>query len=157
MIGRLVQAADFQRLLSVPSRQRSAHFALHHVQGGPVARQRQLATRERKELSTDESQLCPEPVDDPAVNPGGEGLLGGWWGCVVPKRHARRSVTRNVLKRQIRAAVARHAARLGPGLWLVRLRSPFAVNQFPSADSAALREAARRELDHLLGQHRTAG
>jgi ribonuclease P protein component len=83
-------------------------------------------------------------VDDPAG--------GHWLGCIVPKRHARRSVTRSTLKRQIRAAVARHEDRLPSGMWLVRLRGPFAPKQYPSADSAALRCAARDELEHLLGR-----
>jgi ribonuclease P protein component len=77
---------------------------------------------------------------------------GHWLGTVVPKRHARRSVTRNLLKRQIRAALSRHAEVLTPGLWLVRLRAPFASTQFPSASSDQLRHAARDELDQLLAQ-----
>jgi len=70
----------------------------------------------------------------------------------VPKRLARRAVTRNCLKRQIRAAVQRHEDRLPFGLWLVRLRSPFAPAQFPSAGSGALRAAASAELDQLLAR-----
>ena len=35
-----------------------------------------------------------------------------WVGAVVPKRHARRAVTRSLLKRQIRGAFERHAAAL---------------------------------------------
>jgi ribonuclease P protein component len=80
---------------------------------------------------------------------------GHWLGCVVPKRHARRSVTRTVLKRQIRAAAQRHVPHLPPGLWLVRLRSPFVPAQYPSADSAALRLAARTELDQLFARAAT--
>lgn len=75
-----------------------------------------------------------------------------WLGSVVPKRHARRSVTRSLLKRQIRAAVARHRTHLPAGLWLVRLCQPFALPLFPSAASDALRRAARGELDRLLAQ-----
>lgn len=73
-----------------------------------------------------------------------------WFGAVVPKRHARRAVTRTLLKRQIRAAFERHASVLARGLWLVRLRRPLALAEFPSARSAALAAAARRELDDLL-------
>jgi ribonuclease P protein component len=73
-----------------------------------------------------------------------------WVGVVVPKRHARRSVTRSLLKREMRAGVARQAHRLAPGLWVVRLRAPFDTTAFPSAASAALRDAARAELDTLL-------
>jgi ribonuclease P protein component len=75
---------------------------------------------------------------------------GHWLGSVVPKRHARRSVTRSLLKRQIRAVASRHAARLPPGLWLVRLRAPFAAPGFVSAASTALRDAARSELELLF-------
>jgi ribonuclease P protein component len=73
-----------------------------------------------------------------------------WLGSVIPKRHARRAVTRNLLKRQVRAALARHAAALPAGLWLVRLKAPFVPAQFPSAASGALRAAARGELDTLF-------
>lgn len=76
-----------------------------------------------------------------------------WWlGAVVPKRHARRAVTRTLLKRQIRDAVARHAEQLPFGLWVVRLRAPFDPRQFPSAASNALRQAARSELDAVLAR-----
>jgi ribonuclease P protein component len=71
---------------------------------------------------------------------------------VVPKRHARRSVTRSLLKRQVRGAFERHAPGLPLGLWLVRLRQPFVVSSYPSAASGALRQAARAELDSLLAQ-----
>jgi ribonuclease P protein component len=75
-----------------------------------------------------------------------------WLGCVIPKRHARRSVTRNLLRRQVRAAMQRHQASLQPGLWLVRLRQPFVPSSFPSAASNALRTAAATELDGLLAR-----
>ena len=42
--------------------------------------------------------------------------------------------------------------RCRPGLWLVRLRTSFATQQFPSAASAALRAAAQLELDGLLAR-----
>ncbi|HKX40347.1 MAG TPA: ribonuclease P protein component [Burkholderiaceae bacterium] len=69
---------------------------------------------------------------------------------VVPKRHARRAVTRTLLKRQIRSAAQRHAAALAPGLWVVRLRAPFDRAQFASAASEPLKRAARAELDALF-------
>ena len=75
---------------------------------------------------------------------------GHWLGSVIPKRHARRSVTRNLLRRQIRAVMADQLEQLPPGLWLVRLRSPFAREAFPSAASQALRQAARAELQQLF-------
>lgn len=77
-------------------------------------------------------------------------LEGRWLGTVVPKRHARRAVTRNLLKRQMRAVVQHEAARLPPGLWVLRLKAPFDKQQFPSAASAPLRASARGELAMLL-------
>ncbi len=68
---------------------------------------------------------------------------------VVPKRHARRAVTRNLLKRQIRVVFAGQESALAAGLWLVRLRRPFAP-QYVSARSPALADAARAELEQLL-------
>jgi ribonuclease P protein component len=119
MIGRLMQSADFQRLLATPARSRSAHFALHHVAQRPSATGRRT------------------------VHPSSTGLS---------TRHARRSVTRNLLRRQIRSVMADRLPQLPPGLWLVRLRTPFAREQFVSAASDALRQAARVELQQLFGR-----
>ena len=144
MPGRLVHKADFERLLATRSRVRSAHFALHHVSGGPQGPAPWVPKAEAGKLSTAPAPLVPQPVDD---------LPGGHWiGCVVPKRHARRAVTRSLLKRQIRASFDRHAASLPGGLWLVRLRVGFAVTEFVSARSSALAQAARAELDGLLAR-----
>ena len=75
-----------------------------------------------------------------------------WLGAVVPKRHARRSVTRSLLKRQIRAVVSGHAASMAGGLWVVRLRAPFDRARFVSAASDELKCVARAELEGLIGR-----
>lgn len=143
----LLHKADFERLLQTPIRSRSTHFAVHHVAAGPSAPARRPARPEPAELSTGTPPVAPCPVDDlPPAGP----LQGHWLGSVVPKRHARRAVTRNLIKRQIRAVVAARAGALPPGLWLVRLRAPFAPQAFPSAASAALRHAAREEIERLF-------
>jgi len=100
-----------------------------------------------QELSTDGAPKVGAPVDDLPNRPDGH-----WLGAVVPKRHAKRSVTRSLLKRQIRSALQRHVGLLPPGLWLVRLRAPFAPKLFPSAASSALRLAAQAELEQLLAR-----
>jgi ribonuclease P protein component len=92
-----------------------------------------------------------EAVDDLAA----KDLWGGaalWLGAVVPKRHARRAVTRSLLKRLIRSVALRHAAGspMPQGLWVVRLRAPFDRAAFASAASARLKKAARGELETLL-------
>ncbi len=74
-----------------------------------------------------------------------------WLGMVVPKRHARRAVTRTVLKRQIRdAAAVQDRAGLAQGLWVVRLRSTFDRVAYPSASSEALKLLAAQELARMF-------
>ena len=110
------------------------------------------------ELSTGAPGTGVRGVDDLQV-PGPPTLVetpirvGGfsrWLGLVVPKRHAKRAVTRTLVKRQIRSIAAACAPKLEPGLWVVRQRSPFDPKQYPSAASDALKEAARTELRALF-------
>jgi ribonuclease P protein component len=144
MIRRLRQRRDFDRLLAVPPCLRSTHFAVHHLQAAPLPSQRALRHRLSQVLSTSSSTESDKAVDN--------GLGPIWLGQMLPKRHAARAVTRNLLRRQVRAAVTRHEARLAPGLWLVRLRRPFAAADFRSAASQALRRAAASELDQLFAR-----
>ncbi|WP_298236311.1 ribonuclease P protein component [uncultured Azohydromonas sp.] len=135
MIGRLTSAADFQRVLQTRQLSRSPLFAAHHLRQrpGPAA-----------QLSTAPGSEPAAPVDD---------LVSGWWlGLVVPKRHARRAVTRSLIKRQMREALRRHHQHLPPGQWVLRLRAPIDTRQFPSAASDALRAVVRAELEKLLGR-----
>jgi ribonuclease P protein component len=138
MIGRLLRKSDFERVLAVPPCSRSAHFALHHLLACPGPGQQAAGAL----LSTGDAPNLSDTVDNfPA---------GLWLGQVIPKRHAPRAVTRNMLRRQVRAAMERHAPGLRPGLWLLRMRQPFPKAGFVSADSAALRQAAAVELDRLF-------
>jgi ribonuclease P protein component len=57
-----------------------------------------------------------------------------------------------LIKRQIRLSLVAHERELAAGLWVVRLRAPFDPATFPSAASAALRQAAATELDAALLQ-----
>ncbi|MEK0417756.1 MAG: hypothetical protein RI949_1762 [Pseudomonadota bacterium] len=143
MIGRLQQAGDFRRLLDAPVRQRSAHFAVHYLRATPSAAKRAGSEVENKDLSTGHEPNCPKAVDDQPAS--------RWLGCMVPKRHARRAVTRSLIKRQMRAVASAHEGHLSAGLWLIRLSRPFSAQDFPSASSNALRKAARMELDRLMG------
>lgn len=138
MIGRLLRKSDFERLLAVPPCSRSAHFAVHHLHARPSIPAKPGSAK----LSTDDAPILADSVDN--------SIDMHWLGHVVPKRHAPRSVTRNMLRRQVRAAMAQHLAHLQPGLWVVRLRQPFARTQFPSADSRALRQAVASELERLF-------
>lgn len=139
-LGRILRAADFERVLQTGSRARSHWFALHHLAGEP-------SQPGAHKLST----ACPPDghrvVDEPRGNPDGR-----WLGLVVPKRLARRAVTRNLVKRLGRAGLAEQLAGtqpLPPGLWVLRLRSPIDRKQFPSARSEPLRLALREDLATL--------
>jgi ribonuclease P protein component len=157
-IGRLVRSVDFERVLRQRSRVQGPHFALHHLVGVPSRSLCQNAGLPNHKLSTADETMLVRSVDDSPERVG-DMLLPSpraatemrlWFGAVVPKRHARRAVTRTLLKRQIRSAVEAHAASLPEGLWVVRLRAGFDRASFPSAASQALRHGARAELDGLL-------
>jgi ribonuclease P protein component len=109
---------------------RTEHFMVHHLR--------------KDELSTGTDPNPPEVVD------GAPAPI--WLGLVVPKRHARRSVTRNLMRRQIRACIERHQGRLATGDWVVRLRKGFATERFPSAASVALAAQVHDELEQLMAR-----
>lgn len=70
-------------------------------------------------------------------------------GAVVPKRLAKRAVTRNTIKRQIYA----FADQLTPQAdHVIRLRREFDRRHFVSATSNALRLAVREELQQLFAK-----
>ncbi len=69
---------------------------------------------------------------------------------MVPKRWARRAVTRNAIKRQIYNVSQRFADRLPAAAHVVRLRSTFDRKQFISATSEHLKLAVRQELEQLF-------
>jgi ribonuclease P protein component len=71
-------------------------------------------------------------------------------GAVVPKRWAKRAVTRNTIKRQIYAV--NEAFRLPAADYVVRLRAAFDRVQFTSATSPLLKRAVRVELQQLFSQ-----
>lgn len=144
MICRLLRSVDFERVLRTRTQANTAHFAVHHVSDSPSAPAYARSKSINPELSTGGAASDTALVDEsPAA-------AAVWLGAVVPKRHARRSVTRTLLKRQIRAAMARQQEALACGLWVVRLRAPFDRTIFPSAASDALKGAARDELEQLL-------
>jgi ribonuclease P protein component len=71
-------------------------------------------------------------------------------GVVLPKRWAKRAVTRNTIKRQVYQVS--EAATLPAAAYVVRLRVAFERAQFPSATSVALKRAVRDELMQLFAQ-----
>jgi ribonuclease P protein component len=71
-------------------------------------------------------------------------------GAVVPKRWAKRAVTRNTIKRQIYALAAHGQWPLPASDRVVRLRKAFDTQLFNSASSVALKSAVRLELQLLF-------
>jgi ribonuclease P protein component len=137
-------SADFAAALARPACAKSPHFALHHVAGRPRASGNHASKPLVPDLSTADAPIGNATVDNPSAP-------GQWWlGLVVPKRLARRSVTRNLVKRQMRAHADGHRDRLPAGQWVIRLRAPFDPRLYPSAASAQLRAAARVELAQVF-------
>ena len=69
---------------------------------------------------------------------------------MVPKRWAKRAVTRNAIKRQIYSVARDFESQLPSGAWVVRLRSGFDKSKYQSASSVVLKDAVRSELVALL-------
>jgi len=151
VIACLVRSEDFERVLRSRSRASSAHFAVHHLADRPSVSAKSVKKPVSGELSTERATNAAQPVDDsPSAHLPSAPSTGLWLGAVVPKRHAKRSVTRTLLKRQIRAAIGREQATLAAGLWVIRLRAAFDPRHFISAASDELKSAARAELRQLL-------
>lgn len=75
-----------------------------------------------------------------------------WVGALLPKRWARRAVTRNAIKRQIYTVSQSIEPPLPLAAHVVRLRAGFDRAQFVSASSDALKRAVRGELQDLFAR-----
>ncbi|CAM3381057.1 Ribonuclease P protein component [Polaromonas hydrogenivorans] len=73
-----------------------------------------------------------------------------WIGAMVPKRWAKRAVTRNAIKRQIYSVSADFSQLYPQAAFVVRLRSSFARTEFVSAVSDQLKQAVRAEVQALM-------
>lgn len=132
--------AQFQALLGQPPVAKTPHFALHCWRAAPSG-----ADSSGGGLDSAAGAAVP------AASPWPHKLAGMvWLGAMTPKRWARRAVTRNAIRRQVYAVGRQLGPPLAAGAYLVRLRAAFAPQQFPSASSAALRQAVRQELMQLF-------
>ena len=134
---RLKTRPQFQAALAGGTVSRTSHFALHRLSLTPAA-----------------SVVPVDHTDTNGPAPSGEqalfGLAGPWMGAMVPKRWARRAVTRNAIKRQIYAVSQRFEEQLPDAAHVVRLRATFDRKQFVSATSEPLKQAVRSELEQLF-------
>jgi ribonuclease P protein component len=150
----LASAEEFKRAMAQPSLAKTPHFVVHHLLSGVQVHNRVVSA---KWLSSNQTPSHQETVDnsfentvDKLVN---SALQTAWAGYVVPKRYARRAVTRNLIRRQMRQLLEdqrRTTTGLPNGIWVLRLRQGFDKSQFPSAASTQLKHAVRDELTQLL-------
>ncbi|MHA7602397.1 ribonuclease P protein component [Alicycliphilus sp. T452] len=135
---RLKTRAQFQAAMAGGTVSRTAHFALHRL-GLPAA---------------GAAPAGPDPLpkawESQALFAVPQGQPGVWLGAMVPKRWARRAVTRNTIKRQIHAVAAGFEPRMPQAAHVVRLRAAFDRKHFVSATSDALKAAVRAELQQLF-------
>ena len=111
---------------------RTAHFALHSVALDlPVVK---LKTAEPSNASS----VALFVVRDV------------WMGAMVPKRWAKRAVTRNAIKRQIYSVSTDFELVLPVAAHVVRLRAGFDRARYVSATSEALKAVVRQELQQLF-------
>jgi ribonuclease P protein component len=138
--------ADFAVALATTALAKSPHFVLHHVAASAALSSRPARKPLKAELSTDRAPNKAPDVDNTR-------LPSQWWlGLVVPKRHARRSVTRNLVKRQMRVHANGNHHRLPPGQWVIRLRAAFDTGRYVSAASPQLRDAVHLELEQVFAR-----
>ena len=78
-----------------------------------------------------------------------------WIGAMVPKRWAKRAVTRNAIKREIYSVTSYFESALPVAAHVVRLRAAFDRTQFVSATSTILRAAVHQELQCLFARATT--
>jgi ribonuclease P protein component len=115
---------QFQAVMTGRALARTQHFALHVCELGV------LMSVSKGGLQSDVSATC--------------------LGALVPKRWAKKAVTRNTIKRQIYAVAAALGVVLARRAYVVRLSSGFDRAEFKSAKSAVLNQAVRSELHSLF-------
>ena len=128
---RLKTRAQFQAVLAGRIVAKTPHFALHC---------NALATKAPATPSV------KPVVDAPALFREQD----MWIGAMVPKRWAKRAVTRNAIKRQIYTVSADFSHQYPQAAFVVRLRSSFARTEFASAVSDQLKQAVRAEVQALM-------
>ena len=133
---RLKTRPQFQAALACGIVARTTHFALHRTALLPAA-------PAEAGVSGESQSRHPKLLF---------GVQDVWIGAMVPKRWARRAVTRNAIRRQIYQVGSSFGGRLPPAAHVVRLRATFDRSQFISATSDVLKRAVRGELEQLFAR-----
>ena len=168
---RLKSRAQFQAVLAGHTVARTPHFALHQLAlkaAAPDLMNAELATDVATPPSFTPDAVAVMALTTPASATLVERTTGlpvkvtakplfpvttmAWLGAMIPKRWAKRAVTRNAIKRQVYAVTASHAPPLPNAAYVLRLRAGFDRKQFVSAASDQLKLAVRTELQLLLAR-----
>ena len=126
---RLKTRPQFQAVLAGRTLVKTAHFALHCCP---------LAVAVVRDEVQPALSLFPH--------------AGVWLGAMVPKRWAKRAVTRNAIRRQIYSVSAELETTLAHQAHVVRLRATFDRALYTSASSDVLKRAVRSELQQLFSR-----
>ena len=130
---RLQNRPQFQAVLAGAIVAKTTHFALH-----------------RNALDATPVQAEPgEFVDTSRARPLFP-IQDVWLGAMVPKRWAKRAVTRNAIKRQIYTVSADFSHQYPTAAYVVRLRRDFSRKEFISATSEQLKQVVRAEVIALM-------
>jgi ribonuclease P protein component len=125
-LQRLKNRPQFQAVLAGSILSRTPHFALH--------------------------RLVFDDVSVPSAQPALFAVHDVWMGAMVPKRWAKRAVTRNAIKRQVYAISLDFESLLAQAAHVVRLRAGFEKTRYVSATSDALKSSVRTELQQLFAR-----
>jgi ribonuclease P protein component len=129
-VQRLKTRPQFQAVLAGSIVARTTHFALHRNALDAKA------VQAKAEAQLDARALFP--------------VQATWIGAMVPKRWAKRAVTRNAIKRQIYTVSDDFSQQYPLAAYVVRLRREFSRKEFISASSEQLKLAVRAEVQALL-------
>jgi ribonuclease P protein component len=139
-VQRLKTRAQFEAVMAGTTVSRTAHFALHRI---ALDAPPQSITRPESAGPATGGRFPKQPLF---------AVRDAWIGALVPKRWAKRAVTRNAIKRQIYTVSQAALPPLPVAAHVVRLRAGFDREQFISASSQALKRAVRGELQDLFAR-----
>jgi ribonuclease P protein component len=136
---RLKTRSQFQAVLAGERVASTAHFVLH------------------RNVLPDMRRPAAGSGEPPSEKPARPQPGTVWLGAMVPKRWAKRAVTRNAIKRQIYSVSSQVEFDVPGAAHVVRLRLGFDRKQFVSASSDPLKIQIRQELVRLFGSIKPAG
>jgi ribonuclease P protein component len=148
-LQRLKTRAQFQAVLAGNTVARTPHFALHRqslefagsclpdskASFSAGAADTAVLAAERS-VTTKKQSLFP--------------VIDLWLGAMVPKRWAKKAVTRNAIKRQIYNVSSDFSPQDRRAAFVVRLRRGYSRTDFQSPSSDLLKQSVRAELQSLL-------